>query len=56
MLYPALFKWLGGIKSESPLFYLSEYDGTVTREAFKPSVHKMRFNKGFFHALIFKLF
>jgi hypothetical protein len=47
MLYPALFKWLGGIKSESPLFYLPQYDGTVTRELFKQSVHNMRPNKGY---------
>lgn len=47
MLYPALFKWLGSIKSESPLYYLPKYDGTVTRELFKQRVHNMRPNKGY---------
>lgn len=47
MLYPALFKWLGGVTSENPLFYLPKYDGTVTRELFKVNVHNLRPNKGY---------
>jgi hypothetical protein len=47
MLYPALFKWLGGVTSESPLFYLPKYGGTVTRDLFKMNVYNMRPNKGY---------
>lgn len=47
MLYLALFKCLSGVTSESTLFYLPQYDGTVTRELFKVNDHNLRPNKGF---------